>query len=55
MTKCELCEKPDEIIWRLQEVEQRTKWLFGLLITTALSSFGTLVGVIVLLWTNAKL
>lgn len=50
--KCELCEKDSEYAWRVGELEKKVGRLYNLLITTAISSFGTLAGVIVLLITK---
>ncbi len=49
---CEICEDSSQYSWRLLEVEQKVRGLYALLIATALSSFGTLCGVIVILLTK---
>lgn len=50
--ECEICDAGSQYKWRIEALERKMNWLFGLLITTAVSSFGTLMGVIVLLYTK---
>lgn len=49
---CEICEDSSQFSWRVTELEKRVSGLYALLIATAVSSFGTLCGVIVILWTK---
>lgn len=52
MKECQLCNDAGQYEWRLKEVEMNVEKLNNLLIGTLISSIGTLVGVLVLIFTK---
>lgn len=49
MVNCELCEKADQYVWRISDLEIKVAKMETLLMGGLVSSVGTLIGIIIII------